>query len=417
MAPPNSTLRIDPHRFQRTFEELAAIGTTLDSGVHRPAFSASHQQARQWFFQHAVSAGLEVGIDRASNHSALLRCGSPWSPTLLLGSHLDSVPYGGRFDGALGVVAALECLKTVSENHLVLGTHLEAIDFTDEEGYFVGFLGSMALSGQLEAEHLQNARGARKLFLEKLAELGLSEETLFLARRDPASLAGYLELHIEQGRRLLDQEVQIGIVTTIVGIRSFRLHFLGRADHAGTTPMDRRRDAGLGASAFALAARDLVLRDFPGAVVTVGNVDYAPGAFNVVPESATVSLEFRSDDPGRLEAIESALLAQAAAEAERFDLQLEVDGLDSTAPTRLDKGVQETIARACEILDLTYTFLPSGAGHDAQIMAQICPAGLIFAPSADGASHSAREFTSPEDCRNGTNVLLQTALLLAEEGI
>jgi N-carbamoyl-L-amino-acid hydrolase len=327
---------------------------------------------------------------------------------------LDSVPYGGRFDGALGVVAALEVLQVVKEQGISLNTHLEAIDFTDEEGHFANFVGSLGLTGKLEPEHIQNSRGGRGRFQEALCQAGLSESSLFSAGRDPATLAGYLELHIEQGMRLFESGIQIGVVTSIVGIRSFKIRFIGRSDHAGTTPMDKRLDAAQGASAFALAARELVMKEFPGCVVNVGNMEFEPGAFNVVPQIVTVALQFRADDDDKLDEMEAALLEQASVEAQRFGLNLEIGLLDSVATAHMNDQVREAFVNASKALGLNHTFLSSGAGHDAQCLAQICPAGMIFVPSVSGFSHSSREFTKWEDCVNGANALLHAALILAQ---
>jgi N-carbamoyl-L-amino-acid hydrolase len=409
-----SALRVNGERFRANFEALAAIGATPDGGVHRPALGDAHLKARRWFLEQAEQAGLEAGVDGAGNHSALLRCGPADGPTLLLGSHLDSVPYGGRFDGALGVVAALEVLQVVKQQSLSLNTHLEAIDFTDEEGHFANFLGSLGLTGNLEPEHIQNPRGGRGRFQQALQRAGLTERALFSAGRDPAELAGYLELHVEQGPRLIDLGVDIGIVTTIVGIRSFKVRFLGRADHAGTTPMDGRLDATLGASGFALAVRDLVMSEFPGCVATVGNMEFEPGVFNVVPHAATVSLEFRAGDEDTLDEMETALLQRAAAAAGRFGLGLETQFLDRSPPAHMSAQVREVFLKASSTLGLEHALLPSGAGHDAQCLAPICPAGMIFVPSVGGRSHSAREFTEWQDCVHGANVLLQAALMLAQ---
>lgn len=409
-----SPLRLNSERFRAHFETLAAIGATQDGGVHRPALSDAHLDARRWFLDHAKQIGLETRVDGAGNHSAVLGCGRAGGPTLLLGSHLDSVPYGGRFDGALGVVAALEVLQVVKEQGISLNTHLEAIDFTDEEGHLVSLLGSLALSGQLEPEHLQNPRGGRDRFQKALRHAGLSEGSLFSAARDPATVAGYLELHVEQGMRLIESAMQIGIVTSIVGIRSFRIRFLGRADHAGTTPMDRRLDAAQGASAFTLAARELVMKEFPGYVATIGNMEFEPGVFNVVPHTVTVALEFRADDDDKLDEMETALLRQASVEAQRFGLDLATEFLDNVATARMNDQVRQAFADASEMLGLRHTFLPSGAGHDAQTLAQICPTGMIFVPSVGGFSHSSKEFTTWEDCVNGANVLLHAALTLAQ---
>jgi N-carbamoyl-L-amino-acid hydrolase len=415
------TLLINPDRFKADFDALAQIGATGDGGVNRPALSEAHLEARRWFLARAAEAGLETRVDNAGNHSAILQ--SPTSNlqpptsiarTLLLGSHLDSVPNGGRFDGALGVVAALEVLRAVKDAGVTLPVHLEAIDFTDEEGTLVGLLGSRAITGALSAEALSSPRGGRAALEAGLARAGLAEEGLLAAQRDLQSLAGYLELHIEQGPRLVQSAVAVGVVTGIVGIRSFRLAYHGKANHAGTTPMDVRHDASLGASAFVLTAREMVLRDFPGCVGNVGQMRFEPGAFNIIPGLAEFALEFRAPDAIQLAELEKALLGLAHVVARQYGLRLSAEPLDTCVPAPTSPRAQAAIAAAADSLALTHTALPSGAGHDAQSLAPFTDAGMIFVPSRDGVSHSPDEFSDWESCVNGANVLLRAALKMCE---
>jgi N-carbamoyl-L-amino-acid hydrolase len=303
-------------------------------------------------------------------------------------------------------------LKTARENGIKLKVNLEAMDFTDEEGTLVGLLGSAALAGHLSQENLQKPRGGRERLIEGMKRAGLSDAGLLSAARKRESLAGYLELHIEQGKRLERAKIDIGIVTAIVGIWSYRLSFIGKADHAGSTTMEDRRDASLGASAFTLAAREMVMRDFPNCVVNVGKMEFAPGAFNIVPAQVDVSLEFRSPDEDEFNRLDKALIDLAASEAARFGLELQTEFLGKHSPSLMDSDVSGAFANACDTLALSHMLLPSGAGHDGQSLADLCPVGMIFVPSVDGASHSPREFTKWEDCVNGANVLLQAALQL-----
>jgi beta-ureidopropionase / N-carbamoyl-L-amino-acid hydrolase len=440
------SLRVNADRMQSAFDELASIGATDEGGVHRPTFSEAHLAARQWFREQIENAGLEFRTDGAGNHSAFLstsviarseatkqsqiqqetlaparsagvasgqRTPLAMTQTLLLGSHLDSVPNGGPFDGALGVMAAFEVLRTIKDAGLQLKLNLEAIDFTDEEGTLVGLLGSAALTGRLNPDILQNPRGGRQALLEGMERAGLSDESMLSARRTKESLAGYLELHIEQGKRLEHTGISIGIVSAIVGIWSYRLSFLGRADHAGTITMEDRRDASLGASEFVLAARDTVLHDFRDCVVNIGNMEFSPGAFNIVPAQVDVALEFRSAEEEKFQRLDSLLLGHAQEAAKRFGLELKVEPLGRHSPSFMDERVRDTFAGACDDLGFNYISLPSGAGHDGQSFDGVCPVGMIFVPSKDGASHSAREFTEWQDCVNGANVLLQTVLKLA----
>ena len=224
------------------------------------------------------------------------------------------------------------------------------------------------------------------------------------------SLAGYLELHIEQGPRLLKAGAQIGVVTGIVGIASYQLSFLGRADHAGTTPLPDRLDASQGAAGFIAHARQLVMQDFPGCVVNTGWVRFEPGAFNIVPAAAHLGLEYRAADEATFERLGVALLNLAEQDATRLGLELEVQALGKHLPAPMHPHLQDAIRQSADGLGLAHVSLPSGAGHDAQMLAAVCPAGMIFIPSQGGASHSPREFSEWQDCLNGANVLLQAVL-------
>ncbi len=414
-------LLINPDRFQENFDAFAQIGATGEGGVNRPALSEKHLEARAWLLARAQAAGLETRVDGAGNHSAILRspllpseAGSP-APTLLLGSHTDSVPNGGRFDGALGVLAALEVLQTVKDAGLPLPVNLEMIDFTDEEGTLVGELGSMALAGVLTPAMLAAPRGGRASLTAGLTRAGLTEDGLLAARRDPATLAGYLELHIEQGPRLTASAHNIGVVTGIVGIKSFRLTYHGQANHAGTTPMDSRTDAALGAATLILTAREFVMREYPNCVVNIGQANFQPGAFNIIPGAAELALEFRSPDARELAELEQDLLRLAHIAGRQYHLKLTVEPQGECAPAPMSDRAQAALTAAAESLALTHTALPSGAGHDGQILAPLTHAGMVFIPSRDGISHSPQEFSEWQDCVNGANVLLRAALKLSDQ--
>ncbi len=407
-------LLINPDRLFSDFNTLSQIGATPEGGLNRPALSPAHLEARRWFLARAEEAGLETHIDNAGNHSAILQRSASNPRTLLLGSHLDSVPNGGRYDGALGVLAALEVLRTVNESGMTLPVNLEAIDFTDEEGTLVGLLGSQAIAGQLTPGHLHNPRGGRERLEAGMTRAGLTAEGLLSAQRDPQTMAGYLELHIEQGPRLVRSAIAIGVVTGIVGIRSFRLTYHGRANHAGTTPMEARADASLGASALTLTAREMVVRDFPNCVINIGQMTFKPGAFNIIPGLAEFALEFRSPEAGQLNDLEKSLLGLADLIGRQYGLKLTVERMGECLPAPMSLKARAAITTAADSLALTHTALHSGAGHDAQSLAALTEAGMIFIPSRNGISHAPEEYSVWEDCVNGANVLLRAALTMGE---
>ena len=428
------TLRVNSDRMLDSFNRLASIGATQAGGVNRPSLSEAHLAARKWFREEIERAGFEFRTDGAGNHSAVLPViasgafgATKQSPretwiasrslvmtrTLILGSHLDSVPDGGRFDGALGVVAAFEVLRTIKDAGIKLKVNLEAMDFTDEEGTLVGLLGSAAIAGHLQGKDLRTPRGGRDHLIDGMKRAGLTDESMLSAARPAESFAGYLELHIEQGKRLEKKGINIGIVSAIVGIGSYRLSYIGRADHAGTATMEDRLDASLGAAAFTMAARELVMTKFPGGVVNTGKMDFAPGAFNIVPARVDVALEFRSPTEADFNAMDEALITLAKEQAAHFGLDLKIEFLGKHSPTPMSDPAHRAFAEACNELGLSHTPLTSGAGHDAQSLADLCPVGMIFVPSVDGTSHSPREFTKWEDCVNGANVLLHATLKMA----
>jgi N-carbamoyl-L-amino-acid hydrolase len=403
-------IRINAQRFQRNFEELARIGATADGGVNRPALSEAHLAARRWFKERIEGHNLSLKIDAAGNHSAVLHCGVAGAKTLILGSHLDSVPGGGRYDGALGVLAALEVLQTVQDAGLKLPVNLEAIDFTDEEGTLVGLLGSRALAGRLESSDLENPRGGRSQLLDGFARAGITDP--LAAARRPDTVAGFLEIHIEQGDRLTEAGCDIGIVTGIVGIGSYEMTFHGRADHAGTTGMLKRKDAGLGAAAYMLVARNRVIADFPNCVVNFGHATFEPGAYNIVPERVKLHMEYRAPGKAEMKELEAALISMARHTAQEYGLELSFEPAGCLDPVQCAPLVQAAFKSAVRDLGLKSLQIASGAGHDTQSMAGICPSGMIFIPSYNG-SHNPREFAEWEACVKGANTLLTAALKLA----
>jgi len=410
-------LHVNAQRLLDDLAALAQIGATPEGGVSRPALSPADLAARDWFRQRVTEAGLTFRQDGAGNLSAILPAADPAAGpaarTLLCGSHLDSVPDGGRFDGALGTLAALEALRTIREAGLNLPVHLEAIAFTDEEGDLVGLLGSQAVAGQLTQAAMDHPRGGRDRLRAGLARAGLSDSSLLGAWRDPASLLAFVELHIEQGTRLEDAGLDLGVVTSIVGIRSLWLTFTGQAAHAGTTPLDRRKDALWGAAAFIGRARALVADRFAPGVLNCGMLHAESGAFNIVPGRVRLALEFRHASEAQIDSMQAALLALAAEIAAAHGLALEVEEASRAIAAPLDAGVIAAIEAAAGRLGLRHTRLISFAGHDTQAISRIAPAAMVFVPSVDGLSHNPAEATRDEDEIHGADVLLHSLLILA----
>jgi len=417
-------VQINAERLLHDIEELGRIGELTPAeggGLDRRAFSAAERSARDFFAARAEEAGLTVTVDGAANISARLDCGPANARTILAGSHLDTVPHGGRYDGALGVLAALEAVRSVCEAGLRLPVHLEAIAFTDEEGRLGGMAaGSRAFVGNLRRDEavrfVTNAASYPDDFaaMQDYMQGGLSAEGILGAKRDLQRLAAFLELHIEQGPRLEHAGVTIGVINAVVGRHSYEVTFRGRSNHAGTTPMNMRSDALVAAARFITQAHEAVVHTFPSAVLTCGGIESGPNVFNVIPNFAKVMLEFRAADEATIAVLDS-MVRRAVAEAARANnVEQTLMPAAKLAPCSLSSEIQLAIRIAAERLGLRHITFSSGAVHDAHSLAPHVLTGLIFVPSMGGLSHSPEEATKDEDVVAGARTLLQTILLLAE---
>lgn len=400
--------RINGERVWAELMELGQIGYAEGRGVTRTALSEADLTGRAWFVEKLRAAGLEVRVDAACNLIGRLACGRPGGGVVAMGSHLDTVPQGGRFDGMLGVLGALECARTIREGGLTLPWDLEVIDFTDEEAaHHAGTVGSRAMLGLLQAGELTRRVGAgRPSFADDLRQAGRDPERIGEARRDPREFRGYLELHIEQGARLESQGIQIGAVTAIVGISRYLVTVEGEASHAGTTPMGLRRDALVEAApVFTLLPEWLRARN-PEMVGNIGQLELHPGAINVVPGRCRFVVEVRSQTREDMIHLRETLAAHAAARAGwSMETLFEKDATPCAEP--LIRGVE----RAAAAEGLSCLRMPSGAGHDAQSFAAAgVPTGMIFVPCRRGMSHSPEEWIEPAQAAQGCQVLLRTLL-------
>ena len=403
----NAQLRVDGSRLNSHLTELAKFGKTPEGGTNRVAYSDIDQQARQYAMQLMRDAKLEVGVDAAGNIIGRRAGTDAALKPLMIGSHIDSVPQGGSYDGQVGSMSAIEVAQSLAENNVRLKHPLEVIIFQNEEG---GTIGSAAISRGLSEKDLNIVTNSKKTIREGIKFIGGDPDRLASIVRKKGDLAGYLELHIEQGGVLYNEKIDIGVVEGIVGINWWEVTIEGFANHAGTTPMNQRHDALLAAAKY-IEAVNRVVTSIPGRQVgTVGKIQSFPGAFNVIPGKVATSLELRDLDSTKVETLFEKTMVEVRRIETETGTKFDFKQVNGSKAALTDTRFRQTIDESAKQLGLTTKALPSGAGHDAQEIADICPVGMIFVPSRDGISHSPREFSKPEDIANGANVLLQSLL-------
>jgi N-carbamoyl-L-amino-acid hydrolase len=405
-------ITIKLERLQSDIMELGKIGRTEEGGISRPSFSKADLEARDWLKDRIRSADLEYRVDGAGNIFGRL---PGEGKVVMAGSHIDSVINGGLFDGPAGVLAALECLRRIREEAVPVSRPLEMAAFTDEEGNLVGdFLGSRAFTGTLRRETLENSLTPFGLPLgEILKNTEFSLDSILQAYATRPEIEAFIELHIEQGPVLETEEKPIGIVDRIAGKNYWLCRFLGRASHAGTTPFELRRDAFLGLADFALKSTQFVATHHYGSLVTFGRAQLHPGTFSIVPGGAEFSLDFRSTSEATLHELKDSLTAMAQDIAATRGLTFSARIVDSTEPVSVSDRMTALLKETSERLGYPYATLASGAGHDAQILAAVTDAAMIFIPCEDGLSHAPGESIHWEDLEKGANLLLHTLIQLA----
>jgi N-carbamoyl-L-amino-acid hydrolase len=406
-------LHINSQRVQGTLVKLSEFGRTPDGGVTRLGYSDTDLAAREYVVGLMKQAGLDVRMDQAGNLFGR-RAGSENLPVLLFGSHIDSVINGGNFDGDLGSLGAIEVIRALNEGGVKTRHPLEVVIWTNEEGnhFGVGTMGSGIAAGLLGPEILERKDDQGLTVADWLRRYGRDPAHLADARIARGALAGYLELHIEQGPNLDQAKIPIGVVQGIVGIKRWRCVATGFANHAGTTPMDRRKDALAAAARDLLAVRDVVRAETGRQVGTVGYIKVEPGAINVIPGRVEFPVELRDLDAAKIDRMWNQFQEKLKQVDKEESVETRCAALDDVAPARTDPSMQAAIREAAKSLGLATMDLPSGAGHDAQEMAKLAPFGMIFVPSRDGISHSPKEFTSWQDVANGAEVLYRSVLLV-----
>lgn len=397
---------INAERLIADLRQLAKFGK-VETGVCRIAMSREDIEARHWLLERMTEAGLDAEIDRVGN---VLGRSRRSGPALLIGSHSDSQPRGGWLDGSLGVIYGLEIARALSECDETADCAVDVVSFQDEEGTLYGCLGSRVFSGKLTAEDIDAAssRDGRPL-RDVIAAAGLSDRPLL--QLDSDRHAAYLEAHIEQGRILEDAGEKIGVVTRIVGIRQHRIRFVGEANHAGTTQMHIRKDAGVALIDFAYRTRQAFSEIAgPSTVWTIGQIELDPGAASIIPGASEMTLQYRDPQIERLDRLEKAI--QEMVESVQSDGVVEVSTTQRTpiSPSLMDEGLQGHIAVAAEQHSPgAWRRMPSAAGHDPMILVDRLPCAMLFVPSIGGISHDFAEDTHEEDIALGCQVLATAA--------
>lgn len=408
--PDGKMLNVNGQRIESRIMELAQFGRDDKGHGYRLAYTKGDIEGRAWFMELMKKAGLDVNIDAGGNIIGKRKGKNQSLKPIAFGSHIDMVPDGGNYDGTLGSISALEVIEVLNENKIITNHPLEAIIFANEEG---GLIGSRAIAGNLTTEGLKQVSQSGLLMAAGIKAIGGDPDNIQSCIRKKGDFHAFVELHIEQGGTLETESIPIGVVEGIVGILDCVVIIEGVANHAGTTPMNLRKDALLASSKLIIAVNE-VITSVPGSQVgTIGKIAALPGAYNVVPGLVTLGLEIRDLSFEKIEQLYDEIQKRAVIIADESKTKISFKREASEVkPALTDKYVQQKIDASAKALGLKTKFMQSGAGHDSQQMATLAPVGMIFVPSVGGISHSPKEFTKAEDMTNGANVLLQTILSL-----
>jgi len=406
--------RADPSRISEMIDAVAEIGGDPVGGISRLAYTPEERKTHSLVSGWLRDLGLEVWEDPVGNTLAKRAGADPSLPAIAFGSHLDSVPHGGRFDGIAGVVGMAELMRLLAEAEAETIHPILGVAFASEEGARFGepCIGSKFVAGSLKEADLTRIRDAGGMALgEAMASAGLSPIRLAEARWTTRDVALFLELHVEQGGILEAEGRQIGLVDVVSGSTRIRLVLRGRANHSGATPMSARTDAFVGAAELAVAVEKLTSDpSFRGLRATVGRVDIWPNSMTTIPGRVTMTVDIRDTDSDRQRGAAAQVVERARWICERRGLALASAVIADTSPTVLAMWVRERLKQACESLRLTYRFMTSGASHDSQVVSRLVPAGMVFVPSKGGLSHVPDEWSSATDIARGVDVLFASLL-------
>ncbi|GKV54464.1 Zn-dependent hydrolase [Sporosarcina sp. NCCP-2222] len=407
---------INETRLWKTINDLASI-TIENQPWTRRSFTAKYNEGREWLKNQMKDIGLEVEVDEASNVTGRLIGTEPNLPPIVIGSHTDTVPDGGRFDGIAGVLAGLEIVRALTENNISIRHTIEIVDFTAEEPseYGLSTVGSRAWTGNLSEEMLAYTNSDGQSLSEAITYAGGDPAHIKQCKRENGSIALYLELHIEQGPVLLRRNAKIGVVTGIVGIQRYKVIVDGLPNHSGTTPMEMRNDALTAASEMILALENVANKEYEQPVVgTVGVIHNFPNASNVVPGKVEFAVEIRSISDGVIDAVGTEFLSQVKNIASKRDMKVITENVSRSAPIVVSNEIKQLLTKSCSSITNKVIELPSGAGHDANQMSLLGPVGMIFIPCKDGRSHCPEEWAEKEDLYLGTKVLLNAVLAFSK---
>jgi allantoate deiminase len=405
---------INQDRLWNRLMQLSEIGKQENGGITRLSFSREERQAKDLVISFMQEAGLSIREDEVGNVIGRKEGRIKDAPAILIGSHIDSVPNGGNFDGPLGVMAGTEVLQTMNEQRIVTDNPIEVIAFTDEEGTRFGFgmIGSRAIAGTLTHEELQNTDENGVSIAQAMKEAGFDPSKISNAAKEKGSVKAYLELHIEQGKVLENENLSVGVVSGIAGPLWTKWTLRGEAAHAGSTPMHLRKDPLVAAAKIMEFIEDEV-KKYKNAVGTVGKISVKPGGVNVIPGQVEFTLDLRDIDENVRNEIERNIVSKATQICQDRGIELTIEDLQRVPPAPCSTEIQEIIKSSCEKIGLDTMTLPSGAGHDGMQLVDLCPIGMIFVRSKNGISHNPEEWSSKEDCANGAEVLYHTVLGLA----
>ena len=404
----DNNFRVNERRIASRIVELSKFGMDDKGHGYRVAYTKGDIAGRAWFIELMKNAGLEVSIDSGGNIIGKRKGKNPVLKPIAFGSHIDMVPDGGNYDGTLGSISALEVIEVLNENKMITEHPLEVLIFAAEEGETVG---SKAMIGQLSAEELKQVSESGLTIAEGIRAIGGNPDDIQSCIRKNGDFRAFLELHIEQGAILENENIQIGVVVGIIGRIAWDITVEGVANHAGTTPMSMRHDALLAASKLVIAVNEVITGVKGNQVGTIGKINAFPGAYNVIPGKVTLGLEIRDLSMDKIKMLFSEVENRAATIAKDSKTKISFQQQPIVIqPALTNKALQQTIDASAKALGLTTKFMQSGAFHDSSQMSAIAPMAMIFVPSVGGISHSYKEFTKTMDMTNGANVLLQTIL-------